>query len=297
MQNVFVGLLAVSLATFLLIPGVLCQSEFQKVEIELHPKGKALVKNLFYIDSTNTPSLSLPAYSPERIKVYDSFSDLSYTLYKGNINVDLGRRVDGYSFTIEYETDSLTFKNASTWTFAYFFPRHENLYGELSLVLPPGTKLLDSSPKGSMYTSENRITVEFALPKGEESISVKAEYTFDALEAEAYNLISIYILLALVTALAVVTLLMLRRPAKKKRIEHSHKVIKKILSVNEEKIMEELLREGEITQKKLMMRTAIPKATLSRTLRIMERKNMVELKSYGTTKLVRLSEILRKGKK
>ena len=66
----------------------------------------------------------------------------------------------------------------------------------------------------------------------------------------------------------------------------------KTLTANEEKIVHELFKHKKdgLTQKGLARETGIPKSTLSRTLKRLAVKSVVEIKDYGVTKKIRLTE-------
>ncbi len=69
----------------------------------------------------------------------------------------------------------------------------------------------------------------------------------------------------------------------------SHKIVLKSLKENERKIVEILLKHGEMTQAELAARTGIPKSTLSRTLQDLEKRGIIIRYENGMSKIVKLS--------
>ena len=66
--------------------------------------------------------------------------------------------------------------------------------------------------------------------------------------------------------------------------------ILKILKGNEQTIINELTKTGEINQSELSSRTKIPSSTLSRTLHNMEQRGMIVRYDNGMSKMVKLAD-------
>jgi len=70
----------------------------------------------------------------------------------------------------------------------------------------------------------------------------------------------------------------------------------KVLRGPRRRVLEILVDNGgEILQKDLYLETNFSKAKISRTLRELELRNMIERRQYGSTKKVVLSEWMKKG--
>ena len=86
----------------------------------------------------------------------------------------------------------------------------------------------------------------------------------------------------------------LRNPTKKEETEKSGKVkhsIIQILDVNEKQVVELLQSmDNEVTQAYIRKSTGIPGSTLSKLMLRLEERNIIERRSEGKTKWVRLKE-------
>lgn len=67
----------------------------------------------------------------------------------------------------------------------------------------------------------------------------------------------------------------------------------KILNEKERKVIEVLISDGEVSQPELLKKTKIPKATLSRTLNVLEQKGLVVRFRQGVVNIIKLSEIFK----
>lgn len=281
--------------------------EFHKTEIELYKTGDALVINMFFINSTNN-SFFLPAFSPRNINVFDEFGKLNYSLSDEGIFIDLRKKVEEYSFTVEYFSNVLTLKNVGIWEFYYDFYKLRNFDKlEIILILPQDTKLLSFSNNGVIYLDGGYIKIDWDIPIESLSKRIEVEYTFDVQGPQDSKLKPtnwfIYTIIFLLTF--VVTFLVISKFKPKFKLKKDIRFSSRSEKINfskrqedltftltecEQKIIKELFKSKRgLTQKKLRLIIGIPKATLSRTLRKLEARNFIEIRNLGGTNLILLT--------
>jgi hypothetical protein len=279
--------------------------EVHKAEIVVDEKGSCFVRNMFFIDSTNTPSFFLPLFSGKNIRAYDEEEDLNYSLKEDSVYVFLKKRKGGYSFNVEYSTDVFTSKNRSEWMFSYDFYKLRDFDSMgLTLSLPTNSVIYSFSPDGVVYSDEGRIKIDWDIPRYSPVTKIQVRYGFKEPQNPETKFDWFPVLfptfVAILIVCVILVLFLTKRPKKlkiaqviKKPKEFSpgQKDIMKTLTENEKRIVEELLTEEKgSTQKKLSLVTGIPKATLSRTLRKLESKQIIEIKMYGNTNLILLTK-------
>jgi uncharacterized membrane protein len=84
----------------------------------------------------------------------------------------------------------------------------------------------------------------------------------------------------------------LKRPASKTSSNESNqqKDLMKALPLKEQQILKIVMEEDGLTQKKIMHKTELPKATLSRNLKSLEQKNFISIAQDGYTNRVYITE-------
>jgi hypothetical protein len=280
--------------------------EFHKTEIELDETGDAIVRNMFFINSTNN-TFFLPAFSPRNIDIFDEFGELNYSLSNEGIFIDIRKKED-YSFTVEYFSNILTSKNANIWEFSYDFYKLRNFdKSEVTLVLPQNTKLLSFLDNGIVYLDNGYIKIDWNIPVESLSERINVKYTFEMQgppdnkfeSANWFIYVVIFLLIFVVTFLVISKFKPkfklkkdVRFSSRSEKINFSKRQedLLKTLTEGEQKIISELFKSKKgLTQKKLRLITGIPKATLSRTLRKLEVRNFIEIRSLGGTNLISLT--------
>jgi uncharacterized membrane protein len=185
----------------------------------------------------------------------------------GNANFDNGTT-----------TSNLTSKQGDIWIFSYSSPGNS-----LEIVLPRSSEILDLSAE-HISTKNDRITLF-----SEDYISVK--YKVSAIPKN-YTL---YI----ISATAVITLLILfyyyyirklktRVDNVKTKARDKLEIIKKVLNEREKIILNNLRKSGKIKMSHLRKLTGIPKASFSRHLQELERKQLIRRKGEGKNKFVEI---------
>jgi uncharacterized membrane protein len=296
----------IAVLVILLQLSAVAAQELHRVDISLSSTGDAAVTNLFFLDSTNRTDFIVPVARPRNLRVYDAVGDLTFTLSDEDVTVVLREQQVGYSFTIEYETSSLTAKSGDEWTFSYvFFPSGNVDSSRLTLILPAGAQLLSQTPTGIVYLDNNRINIDFMLQSDEFITGIEVKYTLssDGQPQEGNILLLVIGGVVVIVVIILTVIYFLKQPKREKQkikekdggekgFSAPQRDILKTLTANEEKIVHELFKHKKdgLTQKGLARETGIPKSTLSRTLKRLSVKSVVEIKDYGVTKKIRLTE-------
>lgn len=267
------------------------------IEVNVNEKGGALVRDMFSIDSRNMSSFFLPSFSPKSIKAYDEKGALNYSVSNG-IYVNLHSK-DKYSFTVEYSSDVLTSKNASEWTFHYDYYKVGNFNDiKYTLILPSNALLYSFFPEGTTYSENDHIHIVWDIPNEISSETIEAKYGFKPPPNEIKKSINQYPNVAVLSVSIVIILIIISLLFKKIKFKSKFKEdfspgqkdLIHTLTENERKIIRELFNKKELTQKKISLLTGIPKSTLSRTLKRLEMKNFIEVRDYGNTKIIKLTD-------
>ena len=297
----------IAVLVILLQLSAVAAQELHRVDVSLSSIGDATVTNLFFIDSTNRTDFIVPVARPRNLRVYDAVGDLAFMPSDEDVTVVLREQQIGYSFTIEYETSSLTAKSGDEWTFSYvFFPSGNVDSSRLTLILPAGAQLLTQTPTGIVYLDNNIINIDFTLQSDEFITGIEVKYVLssDGQPQEGNILLLVAGGVAVIVVIILTVRYSLKKPKKRKQAKETKKDgeekgfsaqqrdILKTLTANEEKIVHELFKHKKdgLTQKGLARETGIPKSTLSRTLKRLSVKSVVEIKDYGVTKKIRLTE-------
>jgi len=288
------------------------------VSIKVDEAGNARVKLMVLFDSTNVTALRLPVYLPADLRVYDLGGNLEYFTINSTVIIKARERTKDYSLTAEYTTNQLTSKSGNEWNVSYTVFVYDPIKDlSVALGLPSGSSLEHFTPDGRVSVEETFMKIEWYLHDlgTDERSDINVRYTMQPpahRDAGVFNNL-IYILLALV--LFVPSLILYRRysktHAKDATAEESPKIdiahpgiepgisegkkdVMTTLNKNERDIVMELLKsESKLTQRDIFTKTGIPKSTLSRTLKSLERKNIIEIKDIGFTNLVMLTEWFR----
>ena len=80
------------------------------------------------------------------------------------------------------------------------------------------------------------------------------------------------------------------------QIESDNKIKDLLLGLNEneQKIIKLLLNEDGLSQKKISLKTFLPKGTVSRNIKKLESKDYILIKPYGATHKIFLGNIFKK---
>lgn len=261
-----------------------------QAEAEIDIKGFTRLDLLFIADSSDG-KIVVPDFDCIEISVYDEKGNLAYEAANESITAVPRTLSQNYSFSMHCIAPALARKERN-WVFSIGFPFDGS--GSIKVILPDGALLTKSRPEGKVYIEGSRLTVSL-----EGSKEVLMEYSF---LHEGKNSGADYFLY-LVAAIVVLTGALLFFMSKNKRTEEKtvseiplagkkddakENDFMKYLNANEKKIMDLIVAEKRITQRKIQTESGLPKSTLSRTLKRLEAKGIIKTVSAGNTKFVEL---------
>ncbi len=175
-------------------------------------------------------------------------------------------------------TSELTSKSQEVWTFSYSLED-----SEMNIILPKNT-LIKNTSASEIYLTRNKLTL-YSI----EDIVVEYE-----LENNSSN--SSFIVITIILLILFVWIYLNKRYFKKRkdnkfnRISKLKKIdiIKSVLNDRENKILEKLKETGEIKMSYLRKMIDIPKASFSRHIQELEKKNLIKRFGEGKNKFIEL---------
>lgn len=292
----------------------------KETEISLDYFGSALVRDFYYIDTTNIDTIKVAIPEAESVRVYDWEGELNFTHEEGVIHIIPSRQEETYTFSVEYLTNEFTIKNRGQWQFDFTFLSSLSVEDWLfTLFFPRNTSIQSVDTNGfvvkhkeddklSIYlenvtnNESNRLVVYYELLERDETAYISAssptssptvggtgsnktlkENLFASLP---WNIIGSLILLLEVGVISWIFMVHKR----KKRLSSKQNSILGTLSSTEQMIIQAITQKQEnTTQNQIRVATGLPKSTLSRTLRRLQQKNIVEIAEIGNSNLVKLT--------
>ncbi|MBI2548254.1 hypothetical protein HYW21_02795 [Candidatus Woesearchaeota archaeon] len=286
----------------------------RETEISLDYFGSALVRDFYYLDTTTIPTISVTIPRTESVRVYDWEGELNFTYQEGVIRIIPSRQEKIYTFSVEYLTNEFTIKNRGRWQFDFTFLSSFAVEDWLfTLYFPKNTSIQSVDTNGfvvnrqeddklNIYLEDitnnesNRLVVYYEL-QGKKSIPSSSpnvdvgrsnkkvkENLFASLPWKIIG--SVLLLLGLG-----ISSWIFMKSKQKKTLSPTQKSILGTLSPTEQMIIQAIIQNREkVTQNQIRVVTGMPKSTLSRTLRKLQQKKIVEVLAIGNSNLVRLTE-------
>lgn len=282
----------------------------QIVQISLNENGHAIVQQLLSSDSTSGEPIEILALDLQNLRVFDAQGALEFQLNGNKVRLTPRLQAAQYGATISYETDQLTAKQGSDWSFALnsnaLSPASET---RVLVSFPQNAKVLSFEPVASVFSDAGKIQLEW-LVKKENPVSLNAKYSFEEKPAgnSRQDLLWAGLLGIIVIVIAGIggyywkvgfkkkgkekpkeKLVEETKPEERQANSRQEELLR-FLTETEKRVMQELLKEGGITQRTLHVRTGLPKSTLSRTLQKLQTKELVEVREIGNTNRIELGK-------
>lgn len=289
----------VGVFTLLLFFSVNASVELLDVEIDVDEAGSAYVTEILYLNTSEPRNLSFTIYPASYLRVYDRQGELNYTLFGDELTVTPRDFKEEYSFTIQYISDALTVKEDYSWVLSY----QNNLTANnrvMSVTLPSSAIINSTTPKGYLVTMPDKQRIDFYVM--EESLNVEIFYSSERKEIipvtvsidTKYPLSYLHLILFFI-AIILALIVLVKSRSKLQPITNHQEDILKTLNEKQEKIIRTLLSyKGKLSQNKLRLETGLPKATLSRNLKYLQFKGILELTPIGNSNQIYLSEWFKK---
>ncbi|MFH1752450.1 MAG: winged helix-turn-helix transcriptional regulator [archaeon] len=275
---------------------VLTSSNYEIIVLD---ETHALIKNKLIVDSSLVNSLSIPIYPsnnefPE-VKIYDGKGKLNFVVMtdsdnsKTNLIVEVSESKPNYALTIENKTNTLNYTEGSLKIIT-FKPLFDSSRQIVTIVLPENIQIKTFTPGGQITFQENKARITWNLSNNNRWLTVsfsEGEIT------ENYDYL-IEVIVTAITAIILVTILTIfikfKRKNTVKELNKKQLSLLKHLPENEKKIVNLLFKQDYLTQRKLQLLTGMPKSSLSRTIKRLEKKDYLEIVSLGNTNKIKLKE-------
>ena len=196
--------------------------------------------------------------------------------------------VNGSTNYAEFDKESITDITSKTkdfWLIDINTPVFENFY--YSFLLPQNTEInhISSVNKIRITNKDNRTNI-IAIGKNE-PIQIKIQYSFvsDNFISKKSNWLYFFILFVF---LSVSVFFYVYINKNKKSKPKTNNIILSDLNNRQKEIIIILKKEKIVTQKYLLEKLKIPKGSLSRNLKSLEAKELIEIKKFGLTNKIKL---------
>jgi uncharacterized membrane protein len=254
--------------------------------VEVYPDGSTAITQNLVINSLNiNKGFYFPAISPEMTEVTDSNGKVKFAVVNDSFLIQPRERSGTYSLKINYLTNSLTKKDKNTWELNY----HTTYKTPIIFSFPESTKLIESSTNSVIYSEDDQIKLGWKLTKDS---SVKIVYESNLmLPHQDYYKTALYVLSTIILLILLVYCVKRGYCKLAKRLSLGKKDILKTLDKKEKEVVNLLINnKNQAYQSMIQKETGISKATLSRTIKRLENKNLIEIRSSGNTNLIILNE-------
>ncbi|MFH1587721.1 MAG: winged helix-turn-helix transcriptional regulator [Candidatus Diapherotrites archaeon] len=270
----------------------------ESTEIQIESNGLTKIMHSIELTEETQTTIELLAV-PTELSV-SCFQDLTPAECKYELNnktLSLTNLNEINSIQINYSSDSLTNKTGKNW--AINIPYASNTE-EIKLIFPEESKITNFLPLASVYFNGTNMIVSWQkrnLIEGTGTAST--QYSFEMPKQKENDLL--IPLIALIIIVSITVLIYFKRKklipspltsssASQNTASNEQQELMKTLPEKEKQIINMVLEEDGLTQKKLMQKTALPKATLSRTLKSLEQKQFLTIAQDGYTNRIYLSE-------
>jgi hypothetical protein len=268
-------------------------------EIEVYNDGVAKVINHIILDTTDIKeTFSVPVFSPDSVIVKDEDEELKFAILGTEIIIQPRMKMKDYKVNVQYLTNTLTSKNNDIWSITYSIPKYKDINVDkvykagLILSLPSTVTISKFSDDGFIFSENGKINIgwKFDLKSDEDT---KIEVTYNNILNRGVDLIKIGFYSLLTIILFVVIFFCMKKGYFKitKRITKGKKDILKTLEDKEKEVIILLLgNKHQLYQSKIHKDTSISKATLSRIIKRLEERTLIEVRPSGNTNLILLQE-------
>jgi len=277
-------LLIATLLTFMLVSPSVTAQNIQETSVTIYRDGFVHVKMVMTTEE-NLASITIPLLSPDvsNVLVFDEAGEaLDY-----DINVSVSGNIKEASIEIyslgasavklEYDTSALTSKLGSLWTFAVSAPF------ELSVYLPENSTVMYLNvPPKSISTEGQRIKIEFYPGYCEVSYEIGPQSQPQPSPGTSEQALIWYAIAggAIFAVLILIVIYLRMQRAKISSLKDEEKRVIEFIRKNGNRALEAELREAF---------PDIPRTTMWRLLKRLERQGIIRIKRVGLQNLVELT--------
>ncbi|PIN79472.1 hypothetical protein COV16_04040, partial [Candidatus Woesearchaeota archaeon CG10_big_fil_rev_8_21_14_0_10_34_8] len=214
---------------------------------------------------------------------------LKFATLGTNIIIEPRARTEEYKVTIQYLTNTLTSKNGDGWSLSYLIPTYKKINSAGLILSFPNTATINSfSDGGIIFTENSNLKIGWKLSLDEnKDTTIQAKYHNKINRKVDYIKIAFYSLLSIILIVALVLCIKHGYCKITKRLTKGKKDIMKTLDSREKDVINLLLKNNnQLYQSKIQKDTSISKATLSRIIKRLESRNIIEVRPSGNTNLI-----------
>ncbi len=269
----------------------------QEISIVLQADGSSTVTHSLSLDSDETVSLQPLAKNIREVTVKANGNPIPFYFSNNRIQVS-NPRVS--LLLVEYQTSELTSKNKEDWSIQ--LKELPETIQELRIVLPEKTQVNGFEPVATIFFEDPHLVVVWNV----NNLSThSASLAYSALSETKKNPLGEWLLVGVI-ALAAIALVFFRFRQKnlpktgsirseqktepKTIFSKGQAEIARTLSEKEKNILTKVVEADGCSQKLLAQKTGLSKATLSRTLKSLEQKEILQLVQDGYSNKVFLKE-------
>lgn len=275
-------------------------------ELLVYPDGVTKVNHEIILDSTDIEKgFVIPVYSPESLIVNDEAADLKFGTIGINLIIQPKERIDDYKVNIQYLTNDLTMKKNGEWVLKYMIPAYNSMAidsidkSSIIVYLPETSTILSTTPQGIVFTEKNFIKVGFKPEINRDSDNefiITYSNKIEQKTERSFLLIAILLGFGVVLALGLYLSFRNYKEAlvdffKKNKISNGKRTVMKTLDSKEKDVLMILLEsKKEIYQSKVQKISGISKATISRIIKRLESKSLINIEAQGNANILSVQE-------
>jgi uncharacterized membrane protein len=183
------------------------------------------------------------------------------------------------------ETQTLTTKQGEVWTLNFEAQEEFETYS-LEVIFPSGVEIIKAKASGaSAITTKEGKTALITSGNGQIAVQIEYKLNSSAKETPNFTLFGIVLIILIMTGIALFAFKKMKPKKEKKKYD------KEVLTDRQKQIAEVIEKNnGKATQAEIQKELGLPKASLSRNLRTMEKKGMIRKDKKGNTMLIRFTE-------
>ncbi len=254
--------------------------------VHVYPDGTAKITQNLVVDSLNlNKGFVFPAMQPEMAEVFEDNKPIKFAVLNDTFLIRPIKRSARNQLKINYLTNSLTKKNKNTWELNFYAPYATPIIFSFS----ESTKIINFSEKAVIFSEDGQIKLGWKLPANS---SIKIVYESEIqVPRENYYKWSLYAIVSVLSGFIVVVCLKRGYCKITKKLSKGKKDIIKTLDKKESEVVYFLINnQNKSYQSMIQKETGINKSTLSRTIKRLENKNIIEVRETGNTNLILLTE-------
>ncbi len=266
----------------------------EKLEIQVFENGLTTISHL--IDLNQEKEITINSFckiKPNNFLCVNNSKKCNYELKENKIKIINLNKIN--SLKISYPCYNLTNKTKEKWKISITKPNLK----KITLFFPENTKITKYNPITSISINKNQLILTWENETLQEQNN-SVEYSFE-LKTKQTNMLLIPIIIGVILIILILIILkeknkLIKLISKKETLNTIQKELLIGLSSKEKEIVYIIFGSDGLTQKKILIKSSLSKATLSRTLKSLEQKNFIKIIQDGYTNRIYLSDWFKEKK-